>query len=58
MPTYLFMCSNCGTTKQIVAEITEEVPTQYCGLCELDMERKFGLQTIRFIGGGWGKDAR
>lgn len=58
MPTYLFMCSNCGTTKQIVADITEEVPTAYCGICELDMERKFGVGSIRFNGGGWGKDAR
>lgn len=57
MPTYLYICSNCGVTEQIVAEITEEVQTPYCGLCELDMERKFGIQTIRFVGGGWGKDA-
>jgi putative FmdB family regulatory protein len=58
MPTYNFICSNCGRTEQVFAEMTEEVPKPYCELCELDMERKFGLQTIRFVGGGWGKDAR
>jgi predicted nucleic acid-binding Zn ribbon protein len=58
MATYLFICSNCGVTKQVVAEITETVPTPFCGLCELDMERKFGIQTIRFVGDGWGKDSR
>jgi putative FmdB family regulatory protein len=57
MATYQFICSNCGVTKEVVADINEQVPTPYCGVCELDMERKFGLQTIRFIGGGWGKDA-
>lgn len=58
MATYLFICSNCGVTKQVVADITDEVKAPYCGLCELDMERKFGIQTIRFIGGGWGKDSQ
>jgi predicted nucleic acid-binding Zn ribbon protein len=58
MPTYLYICSNCGVTKQIVAELNEEIKVPYCGLCELDMVRRFGIQTIRFNGGGWGKDAR
>lgn len=58
MPTYLYVCSNCGATENVVAEITEEVKAPYCGVCELDLVRQFGVQTIRFIGGGWGKDAR
>jgi putative FmdB family regulatory protein len=58
MPTYIYICTKCEATKEIVADITEDVPKPHCALCELEMERKFGLQTIRFIGGGWGKDAR
>ncbi len=58
MATYLFICSNCEVTKQVVAEITDEVKAPHCGLCELEMERKFGIQTIRFIGSGWGKDPK
>jgi len=58
MPTYLYICSNCGVTQQIIAEITEEVQTPFCGICAVDMESKNGIQTIRFVGGGWGKDAR
>ena len=57
MPTYVFMCSNCGVTQQVIADIEEEVKTPYCGLCELDMERRFGLGAVKFMGLGWGKDA-
>jgi len=56
MPTYVFMCPNCGVTKQVVEQLNEEVETPYCGLCELDMERRFGLGAIRFIGSGWAKN--
>jgi predicted nucleic acid-binding Zn ribbon protein len=56
MPVYLFMCSNCGVTEKVVAEINEPLKTPYCGLCELDMIRKFGVGAIKFNGGGWGKD--
>ena len=56
MPVYLFVCSNCGVTEKIVAEINEQLKTPYCGLCELDMERKFGVGAIKFNGSGWGKD--
>jgi predicted nucleic acid-binding Zn ribbon protein len=58
MPSYLFMCSNCRVTQQVVAELDKEPEPPYCGLCELIMVRKFGIQNIRFNGGGWGKDAR
>ena len=57
MPTYVFICSNCGVTQQVIADIEEEVKTPYCGLCELDMERRFGLGAVKFMGLGWGKDA-
>jgi putative FmdB family regulatory protein len=58
MPTYTYICENCGGRKQIIADINEEVPMPYCELCELDMVRFFGIQAIKFNGGGWGKDAR
>ena len=57
MPVYLFVCSNCGVTQQVVADIKTEPEAPYCGICELVMVRKFGIQHIRFNGGGWGKDA-
>jgi predicted nucleic acid-binding Zn ribbon protein len=57
MPVYLFMCSNCGVTQQVVTDIKTEPEAPTCGICELVMVRKFGIQHIRFNGGGWGKDA-
>jgi len=58
MATYQFICSNCEVTKDVVADITEQPVTPECEQCKVEMQRKFGLQTIRFIGNGWGKDAR
>jgi putative FmdB family regulatory protein len=58
MPTYIYICENCGGRKTVVADINEEVPKPYCDLCGLDMVRLFGVGAIRFNGGGWGKDAR
>jgi predicted nucleic acid-binding Zn ribbon protein len=57
MPSYLFMCSNCGITQQVISDLNSEPEAPFCGLCELVMERKFGIQNIRFNGTGWGKDA-
>jgi len=57
MPVYLFMCSNCGITQQVVTDIKTEPEAPTCGVCEMVMVRKFGIQHIRFNGGGWGKDA-
>ena len=57
MPMYVFICNNCGITEKVVAEINEQLQTPYCGLCELDMVRLFGVGAIKFNGGGWGKDA-
>jgi len=57
MPVYLFMCSNCGITQQVVTDIKTKPEAPTCGVCELVMVRKFGIQHIRFNGGGWGKDA-
>lgn len=58
MPTYNFECLDCKETETIVLSITEEIKSPNCPKCEKEMVRKFGLGTIRFIGGGWGKDAR
>jgi putative FmdB family regulatory protein len=57
MPVYVFMCSNCGVTQKVVAQINEQLKPPYCGLCELDMVRQFGVGAIKFNGAGWGKDA-
>ena len=56
MPVYIFMCSNCGVTEKVVAEINQPMQPPHCGLCELDMIRKFGVGAIKFNGAGWGKD--
>ena len=58
MPTYVYICENCGGRKQVVAEIQEQVQAPYCELCELNMVRLFGVGAVRFKGGGWGKDSR
>ena len=58
MATYQFICSNCEVTKDVVADITEKPVSPKCEKCDVEMQRKYGLQTIRFIGNGWGKDAR
>lgn len=58
MPTYIYICENCGGRKNITADINDKVEAPYCDLCELDMVRLFGVGAIRFNGGGWGKDAR
>jgi putative FmdB family regulatory protein len=58
MPTYYFECLDCKTTETLVLSITEEIKPTSCPECKTEMVRKFGIQTIRFNGGGWGKDAR
>ena len=58
MATYQFICSNCEITKEVTAEINEQLEAPACSECKETMVRRFGLQTIRFIGNGWGKDAR
>jgi putative FmdB family regulatory protein len=57
MPNYVFYCDNCDAEKSITVQINDEIEPPYCNNCEQDMTRQFGIQTIRFIGGGWGKDA-
>jgi putative FmdB family regulatory protein len=57
MPSYVYICENCGGRKQVVADLSEEVKAPHCDLCELDMVRLFGLGAVKFMGLGWGKDA-
>lgn len=56
MPAYLFICSNCGVTQQVVAELQDEPKAPVCGLCELVMDRKYGWGATRFLGSGWAKN--
>jgi putative FmdB family regulatory protein len=57
MPSYNFECLDCKTTETLVATLNEELNIPKCPECNEDMVRKFGIQTIRFMGNGWGKDA-
>jgi putative FmdB family regulatory protein len=56
MPVYLFMCSNCEIETVVTADINDATPKPECKSCQIPLDRKFGLQTIRFMGSGWGKD--
>jgi len=56
MPAYLFICSNCGVTQQVVAELQDDPKAPVCGLCELVMDRKYGWGATRFLGSGWAKN--
>jgi len=58
MPTYFYVCSNCEETKEVKAEIKNQPEAPNCNKCKELMVRRYGLQTVRFVGGGWGKDAR
>jgi putative FmdB family regulatory protein len=58
MPTYVYACPRCAAKTDVVADITTEPETPKCLKCDELMMRKYDWQTTRFIGGGWGKDAR
>ena len=57
MPAYKYQCVDCNEIEVMVFEINETHTPPLCLKCNKEMVRLFGLQTIRFIGGGWGKDA-
>jgi len=56
MAQYVFICPKCETETVIVSGINDATPEPACETCEVKLERKFGIQTIRFMGSGWGKD--
>jgi putative FmdB family regulatory protein len=58
MPTYKYHCVDCSESKIMIFEINAEHTIPLCPKCEKPMVRLFGLQTIRFIGSGWGKDPK
>jgi putative FmdB family regulatory protein len=57
MPAYKYQCVDCNEIEVMVFEINETHTPPLCLKCNKEMVRLFGLQTIRFVGGGWGKDA-
>jgi putative FmdB family regulatory protein len=57
MPAYKYQCVDCNQIEVMVFEINEKHTIPLCPKCDKPMVRLFGLQTIRFVGGGWGKDA-
>ena len=58
MPAYKYQCTDCNEIEVITFQLNEVHKIPLCPKCHKEMVRLFGLQTIRFIGGGWGKDAR
>lgn len=51
MPTYVFICNNCGNCSEVIQSITEELTAPTC-ICGEVMARKF-FATIEFKGKGW-----
>jgi putative FmdB family regulatory protein len=58
MPTYVYACPRCAAKAEIIATLSQEIEAPKCSKCDELMMRKYDWQTTRFIGGGWGKDAR
>ena len=58
MPAYKYQCTDYNEIEVMIFELHEKHKIPLCPKCDKEMVRLFGLQTIRFIGGGWGKDAR
>lgn len=57
MPTYKYQCPKCSQIEVAVRQINDKDVAPQCPICDIQMIRQYGIQTIRFIGGGWGKDA-
>jgi putative FmdB family regulatory protein len=59
MPTYDYICSNCGKTTEIVHSINGSAPTA-CPACgaEGTLRKAFNPPTIHFKGSGWAKKDR
>jgi len=57
MPSYNFVCPECGATFIVVQALSADIPKPKCKVCKIELIRVFGIQTIKFNGTGWGKDA-
>ncbi len=59
MPTYDYICSNCGKTTEIVHSINGSAPSA-CPACgaEGTLRKAFNPPTIHFKGSGWAKKDR
>ena len=59
MPTYDYICSNCGKTTEIVHSINGSAPSA-CPACAAEgtMRKAFNPPTIHFKGSGWAKKDR
>ena len=59
MPTYDYICSNCGKTTEIVHSISGSPPSA-CPACgaEGTLRKAFNPPTIHFKGSGWAKKDR
>jgi putative FmdB family regulatory protein len=59
MPTYDYVCSNCGKTTEIVHSISGSGPSA-CPACGVvgTLTKAFNPPTIHFKGSGWAKKDR
>ncbi|MGH2512263.1 MAG: FmdB family zinc ribbon protein [Candidatus Limnocylindrales bacterium] len=59
MPTYDYICSNCGKTTEIVHSINGGPPSA-CPVCAAEgtLRKSFNPPTIHFKGSGWAKKDR
>jgi putative FmdB family regulatory protein len=59
MPTYDYICSNCGKTTEVIHSISGSAPSA-CPACGVEgsMTKAFNPPTIHFKGSGWAKKDR
>ena len=59
MPTYDYICSNCGKTTEVIHSINGSPPST-CPACgaEGTLTKAFNPPTIHFKGSGWAKKDR
>lgn len=52
MPTYIFICNNCGNSSELIQSINEELTPPTC-ICGENMVRQYFAPPIQFKGKGW-----
>lgn len=57
MPTYDYVCTNCGHEMEIMHSLHSHGPDA-CPLCGAPMKKTFGVPTVHFKGTGWARKER
>jgi putative FmdB family regulatory protein len=52
MPTYVYICYECGNSSEVIQSINEQLTAPTC-ICGTRMTRKFFAPPIEFKGKGW-----